>query len=116
MNLLAMLNPISTAYADAAPGAATPSTSSPWGTVIMLVIFFIIFYFLLIRPQSKRAKEQRALLAGLGKGDEVMTSGGIMGKVTEIEDNIVSIEIANNVVIKVQKPSITATLPKGTLK
>ena len=119
MSLLSLLIP--TVYADAAPAAAITAApaahqSSPWGTVIMLVVFFAIFYFLLIRPQSKRAKQQRQLLSSLNKGDEVMTSGGLMGKITDIEDNIISIEIAQNVVIKVQKPSVTATLPKGTLK
>ena len=117
MSLLSLLIP--TAYADtvAAPAAAAPhAQGSPWGTVIMLVVFFAIFYFLLIRPQSKRAKQQRQLLASLGKGDEVMTAGGLMGKIVEIDDNVVSIEIAHNVVIKVQKPSVTSTLPKGTLK
>ncbi len=116
LNLLSFVIP--TAYADAAPVAVAPATSSssPWATVVMLLIFFAIFYFLLIRPQSKRAKQQRELLASLGRGDEVMTAGGIMGKVTDIEDTMVSIEIAPNVVIKLQKASVTANLPKGTLK
>jgi preprotein translocase subunit YajC len=122
MSLLSFLIP--TAYADSvvpATNAATTTTAahpqgSPWSTVIMLVVFFVIFYFLLIRPQSKRAKQQRQLLASLAKGDEVITMGGLMGKIVDIEDNIVSVEIAHNVVIKVQKPSVSSTLPKGTLK
>ncbi len=114
MNLLSFFIP--TAYADALPAAAPTSASSPWGTIIMLLAFFAIFYFLLIRPQSKRAKEQRQLLASLGKGDEVMTAGGIMGRVADIEDTIIVLEIAHNVSIRVQKSSVTANLPKGTLK
>ncbi len=102
--------------AYAAPASTTAPHTSPWPTIAMLVVFFIIFYFLLIRPQSKRAKAQRELLANLGKGEEVMTSGGIMGKIIEIDQSIVSLEIANGVTVKVQKSAITNTLPKGTLK
>jgi len=103
--------------AHAAPASGTASHGgSPWTTIGMLVVFFVIFYFLLIRPQSKRAKAQRQLLANLGKGEEVMTSGGMMGKILEIDQSIVSLEIANGVVIKIQKSAISGTLPKGTLK
>ena len=97
-----------TAYAADAAGAAPQS--SPWTTIIMLVVMFAIFYFLLIRPQSKRAKAQRQLLSELGKGDEVMTAGGLMGRIAEIEDNIVSLEIAANVVIKIQKSYFTKAI------
>ena len=119
MSILSTLIP--TAYADTmttttSAAAAAPTHQSPWSTIIMLVVFFAIFYFLLIRPQSKRAKAQRELLASVGRGDEVMTAGGLMGRITEIEDNIISLEIAKNVVIKIQKSSISATLPKGTIK
>ena len=82
----------------------------------MLAVFFVIFYFLLIRPQSKRAKAQKKLLSSLGKGEEVMTTGGVMGKIVEIDQSIVSLEVANGVVIKVQKAAITGSVPKGTLK
>ena len=112
MNLLSIF--FSTAYADTA--GAAPQQGSPWTTVIMLVVMFAIFYFLLIRPQSKRAKAQRELLASIGKGDEVMTSGGIMGKIVEVEDTVLSLEIAPNVVIKIQKAAIANSLPKGTIK
>jgi preprotein translocase subunit YajC len=107
----------STAHASTAATTTTTAAhhSSPYSTVIMLVVFFVIFYFLLIRPQSKRAKQQRELLASIGQGDEVITSGGMMGKVTAIEDSIVSLEIANGVVIKVQKGSISGTMPKGSI-
>jgi len=106
---------IPTAFA-AAPAAATSSQASPWSTVIMLVVFFAIFYFLLIRPQSKKAKAQRAMLANLGKGDEVATSSGIMGKIVDIADTSVTLEIASNVNIQLQKGAISSVLPKGSVK
>ena len=102
---------ISPAYAQAA--GAQPS---PWQPLIMLAIFFGVFWFFLIRPQMKRAKEHRELLSRLEKGDEVMTSGGIAGRITELGDSLVTVEIAPSVTIKVQRQAITAVLPKGTLK
>jgi preprotein translocase subunit YajC len=110
MNLLDFL--VSPAMAQAA-GAPQPS---PWSLPIMLVVFFAVFYFFIIRPQSKRAKEHRNMLAALSKGDEVVTAGGMAGRVDEIGEAFVSVEIANNVKVKVQKHAITAVLPKGTLK
>jgi len=103
---------ISPAMAQAA-GAQQPS---PWSLPIMLVIFFLVFYFFIIRPQSKRAKEHRAMLGALAKGDEVVTAGGMVGRVEDIGDAFVSVEVAQNVKVKVQKHAITAVLPKGTLK
>lgn len=111
MNLLDLF--IAPAAAQAAGAAQSPPV---WQLPVMLVVFFAIFYFLIIRPQSKRAKEHRNLLGALSKGDEVTTAGGIIGRVEEIGDAFVSIEISNNVRIKVQKHAITAVLPKGTLK
>jgi preprotein translocase subunit YajC len=84
--------------------------------LVMMVLFFAVFYFMAIRPQMKRAKEHRALLAGLSKGDEVVAAGGIAGRVEDLGEHFVGIEIANGVTIKVQKNAITAVLPKGTLK
>jgi preprotein translocase subunit YajC len=84
--------------------------------LLPLILMFVLLYFLLIRPQSKRAKEHRTMLAGLQKGDEVVTAGGALGKITKVGDNFVSVEIAPNVEIQVQKPSITTLLPKGTIK
>ena len=110
MNLLDLL--ISPAMAQAA-GAPQPS---PWQLPIMLGIFFVIFWLFIIRPQSKRAKEHRDLIAAITKGDEVVTSGGIAGKVEEVKDSFIHIEIAQGVQIKVQKHAIAAVLPKGTLK
>lgn len=104
---------ISNAYAQTAPAAGGGMD------MISLVMFgglFALMYFMMIRPQAKRAKEHRAMLAALQKGDEVVTAGGTLGKVTKVGDNYVSVEIAPNVEIQVQKPSITTLLPKGTLK
>lgn len=81
-----------------------------------LIILFGIFYFMLIRPQMKRAKEQRAMIAALAKGDEVLTNGGLLGRVEEINEQFVVLEVANGVSVKMQKQAISAVLPKGTLK
>lgn len=113
--LISVLASIPTAFA-AAPASSSAQHGSPWTTIGMLAVFFVIFYFLLIRPQSKRAKAQKQLLASLGKAEEVMTTGGVMGKIVEIDQSIVSLEIASGVVIKVQKAAITGSVPKGTLK
>ena len=78
--------------------------------------FALIFYFMIFRPQSKRRKEHQALVSGLSKGDEVVTVGGIAGAVTKVEDDFVKVNIASNVEIRVQKSSVGASLPKGTLK
>ena len=105
---------ISEALAEgAAPAAAAPSAI---GQIVMLGGFVLIFYFLLWRPQSKRAKEHRELLGALSKGDEVATSGGILGKVTTVTEDYVAIEITSGTEIKLQKSAVTAVLPKGTIK
>ncbi|MGM0552916.1 MAG: preprotein translocase subunit YajC [Pseudomonadota bacterium] len=84
--------------------------------LIMIVIFFAIMYFLIIRPQSKRAKEHRALIEGLSRGDEIVTNGGVAGKVTEVSDDFIRVEVADNVNVVVQRQSVASVLPKGTLK
>jgi preprotein translocase subunit YajC len=104
---------ISNAYAQAADAAAQ---QNPLISFLPLLVLFAVFYFMLIRPQMKRAKEQRTMIAGLAKGDEVVTNGGIAGRIDELGDSFVSIEIAPNVKIKLQKSAITLVLPKGTLK
>lgn len=76
----------------------------------------VVFYFLLIRPQQKKQKEHRQMVEALGTGDEVVTGGGVLGKVTEIGDQFVTVEIADRVTVKVQKHTIAVVLPKGTLK
>ena len=81
---------------------------------IPLILLMVVFYFLLIRPQQKRAKEHKALLADLKKGDEVLTNGGVIGKVLDTDETFASIEIAKNLQIKVQKQAINQRMPKGT--
>jgi preprotein translocase subunit YajC len=103
---------ISNAYAQAAPA----SQGFDLFQMLPLVLMFVLLYFLMIRPQSKRAKEHKAMLSGLQKGDEVVTAGGTLGRVTKVGDNFVSVEIAPNVEIQVQRSSITTLLPKGTVK
>jgi preprotein translocase subunit YajC len=103
---------ISPAAAQAAPA----QQNNPMSLLVMMVLFFAVFYFMAIRPQMKRAKEHRALLAGLAKGDEVIAAGGIAGRVEEIGEHFAGIAIADGVVIKIQKNAITAVLPKGSLK
>jgi len=84
--------------------------------LLLLVGFVGIFYFLLWRPQSKRRKEHAALMSGLAKGDEVVTAGGIVGRISKVEDDFVKLQVSNNVELRIQKSAVGATLPKGTLK
>jgi preprotein translocase subunit YajC len=104
---------INSAYAQAAGGAGPQSML---GTLLLPVLLLVVFYFLLIRPQNKKAKEQREMLSKVTAGDEVATTGGILGKVVEVGDQFLSLEIANNVTIKMQKFQIAQVLPKGTVK
>ena len=97
-----------------AQGAAT--ASDPWLSMLPLVIIFVVFYFLLIRPQQKRQKEHKDLISKLVTGDEVVTAGGVLGKVTAVGESFVHVEIADGVQIKVQRQTIGAVVPKGTLK
>ena len=99
-----------------AAAQAAPAQGSPISLLVMMVLFFAVFYFMAIRPQMKRAKEHRNLLAGLSKGDEVLTNGGVAGRVEELGESFVSVEIAAGVTVKIQKNAITAVLPKGSLK
>jgi len=104
------------AEAVANSAAAAPEQVSAFPQIIMLVGFVLIFYFILWRPQSKRQKEHKELVSGLGKGDEIVMNGGIMGKVTKVDDDYAVIEIAQNVEVKIQKAAVASVLPKGTMK
>lgn len=104
---------IPTAAAQAQGAAGQPSALT---TFLPMILIFVVFYFLLIRPQTKRAKEHRAMIAALETGAEVVTSGGILGKVIELAEHYVTVEIADGVKVKVQRHTITQVLPKGTLK
>ena len=105
------MNLISDAWAQSAPAA--PSQFAP---LLMIAVFFVIFYFLLFRPQQKRAREHQNLVSKLATGDEVVTSGGLLGKVVEVGDIFITLEIADGVRVKVQKAQVTQLMPKGTLK
>jgi preprotein translocase subunit YajC len=104
---------VSDAYAQSAGGGLG---GGGMGQIVILVVFVGVFYFLLIRPQQKRMKEQQAMLSRLASGDEVVTTGGILGRIIEVNDTFVTLEIAEGVRIKVQKTQITQLMPKGTLK
>lgn len=107
---------ISEAWAQSAPAAAaTPQDAGLMG-FLPLIIIFVIFYFLLLRPQMKRAKEQRKMVEALAKGDEVVTSGGILGKITDVDGSFITLEIADGVRVQVQKNAVTSMMPKGTAK
>lgn len=101
---------------DAWAQGAAPPASDPWLSMLPLVIIFVVFYFLLIRPQQKRQKEHKEMVAKVAVGDEVVTGGGVLGKVTEVGESFVHIEIADGVLIKAQRHTISTVLPKGTIK
>jgi preprotein translocase subunit YajC len=106
---------ISNAYAQTTT-AADPGLMGNLTTFLPLILMFVVMYFLMIRPQQKRQKEAKAMMDALAKGDEVATSGGLLGKITRVNDNFVTIEIAPDTEVVVQKHAITTLLPKGTLK
>ncbi len=102
---------ITNAYAQ----AASPQQGGG-SFLVMMVIFFVIFYFMLMRPQMKQAKEHKKLIDNLSKGDEVVISGGLLGRITLIDENFIVLEIASQTEVKIQKQSVTSLLPKGTIK
>jgi preprotein translocase subunit YajC len=106
---------LSDAYAQAAPATA-PGGADALMQYLPLVLIFVVFYFVLIRPQSKRAKEHTKMVSTLAKGDEVVTNGGLLGRITEVGENFVQIEVADAIQVKVQKQAIASLMPKGTLK
>ena len=100
---------ISPAYAQGA------QQGDPFGFFLPMIVIFVAFYFLLIRPQQKRQKAHNELVSALATGDEVLTAGGVLGKVTAVSDHYATLQIADNVEIKVQKSTVSAVLPKGTI-
>ena len=101
---------ISPAYAQGAP------QGDPFMSFLPLIILVVLFWFMLIRPQMKRAKEQRTMIAALNKGDEVLTNGGLLGRIDSIAEQFVTLELAPGVIVKLRKDAVSAVLPKGTLK
>jgi preprotein translocase subunit YajC len=97
-------------------GGTAAGGPSMLNTLLLPALLLVVFYFLLIRPQSKRAKEQREMLSKVAVGDEIATTGGILGKVTEVGEQFLSVEIADGVNIKLQKFQVAQVLPKGTVK
>jgi preprotein translocase subunit YajC len=111
---------ISEAFAQAAP-AATGATDGPLGLgglggMLPLVLMFVVLYFIMIRPQMKRQKEHKTMIEALAKGDEVVTSGGVLGKVSKLGDTFVGLEVANGVEIQIQRSAVVQVMPKGTVK
>lgn len=100
----------------AAPSGVVSGASNPFGTLLFLLGFAVLFYLMVWRPQNKRAKEQQQLLSGLSQGDEVVTTGGILGKITRLVDDYILLELAPGMVVKMQKSAVYSVLPKGTLK
>jgi preprotein translocase subunit YajC len=105
---------ISNAYAQTA-GAAAGGMSS-LTQMLPLVLMFVVLYFIMIRPQMKKQKEHKAMIDAIGKGDEVVTGGGLLGRITKVDEQYVSVEIAGNVVVQLQRSAIVQVLPKGTIK
>jgi preprotein translocase subunit YajC len=106
---------ISSAFAQTAPAAASSSTDSLM-SLLPLVLMFVVLYFIMIRPQMKRQKEHKAMIEAIAKGDEVVTAGGLIGKVSKLGDNFIHLEVANGVELQLQRSAITQVLPKGTMK
>ena len=96
--------------------AAAPAEADPLMSFLPLILIFVVFYFLLIRPQTKRAKEHKKMVEGLAKGDEVVTNGGLLGRITGIGENFVQIKVADDVEVKVQKQAVANLMPKGASK
>ena len=93
-----------------------PTAGGGYESIILIVLMFAVLYFLMIRPQMKRAKEHKSLLETLQKGDEVVAAGGMLGRISKINENYVTLEIADKVEVQVQRPAVQLVLPKGTLK
>ena len=105
---------IGTAFAQATGSA--PAGGDTLMGMLPIILMFVVLYFLMIRPQMKKAKEHKTMLDALQKGDEVVTAGGVLGRITKIGDNYVTVEIANNTEVQVQRQAVTTLLPKGTIK
>lgn len=108
------MNFISIAHAQATTPA--PSAGSTLMSLLPIIVMFVILYFVMLRPQMKKQKELRAMLAALAKGDEVVTAGGLVGKITKVGENYIGLEIAPNTEVQVQRSAVTMVLPKGTIK
>lgn len=99
-----------------AQGSGAPAAGGGYESLILILLMFAVLYFLMIRPQMKRAKEHKSLIEALQKGDEVITAGGLLGRISKVSDNYVTLQVADNVEVQVQRPSVQLVLPKGTIK
>ena len=99
-----------------AMAAAEQPQGDPLMSFLPLIVIFVVFYFLLIRPQSKKAKEHREMVAALAKGDEVVTNGGMLGRISKVGDNFVELDVAEGVTVKIQRQAVANLMPKGTIK
>lgn len=102
--------------ADAAAQSGQGQGGLGFDFLIMIAVFFAIMYFLIIRPQTKRAKEHKALVEGLSKGDEIITAGGLLGRIVELDESFIRVELTEGVQVSVQRQAVTGVMPKGTLK
>ncbi|QIL71196.1 preprotein translocase subunit YajC [Diaphorobacter sp. HDW4B] len=107
---------ISSAFAQTAPAAAEGGLMGSLTGMLPLVLMFVVLYFIMIRPQMKRQKEHRAMIDALAKGDEIVTSGGLLGKVSRMGEGFVHLEVAEGVEVQIQRSAVAQVLPKGTLK
>ena len=107
---------ISQAFAQTAPAPSGGGTESTLLSLLPLVLMFVVLYFIMIRPQMKRQKEHKAMIDALAKGDEVVTSGGVLGKVSKMGDTFIAVEVADGVEIQVQRAAVIQVMPKGTVK
>ena len=96
--------------------AAPQGQGDPLMSFLPLIFIFVVFYFLLIRPQTKKAKEQKQMIEALAKGDEVVTSGGLLGRISKVGDNFIELDISEGVTVKVQRHAVANLMPKGTIK
>jgi len=103
---------ISNAYAQTAGAAGGPAVMN----LIFIVFMFVVLYFMMIRPQMKRQKEQKSMIDALAKGDEIITAGGLLGKVTKVNDAYITVEVAAGTEVVIQKAAVTLLLPKGSIK
>lgn len=110
------MNPLDLLVAPAYAQAAAQPAGGGLSMLFMMPIFVLLMYFMVIRPQMKRAKEHRALLEKLAKGDEILTSGGLAGVVTGMDENFIQVEVSPGVVVSIQRAAISSVLPKGSLK
>ena len=107
---------ISSAFAQTAPAAAGGSMQDSLMSMLPLVLMFVVLYFVMIRPQMKKQKEHRAMIEAITKGDEVVTAGGVLGKISKLGESFLGIEVANGVEIQIQRSAVVQVLPKGTIK